>query len=289
MKHAYLIIAHNRPELLKNLVEMIDDERNDIFIHIDKKSNIKDFANIKSLKSELIFTKERINVVWADYSQIESELVLFREASSYGHYQYYHLLSGIDIPIKNQDTIHQFFDVNAGKEFVGYMTGKENDLLLSRRADLYHICTQQGRTRVGVMLSQLRRAFCVLQRMVGFKRKHDITLKIGPNWVSITDDFCRWIIEKSDSQVMRNFKYTSCGDELFVQSLLWNSPFKEAIYQKGENSFEGCMRLIDWTRGNPYIFQIADIDEIMASNRMFCRKVTDINLAKEIRKRIENQ
>ena len=29
-KHAYLIIAHNQPELLKKLVELLDDERNDI-------------------------------------------------------------------------------------------------------------------------------------------------------------------------------------------------------------------------------------------------------------------
>ena len=46
--------------------------------------------------------------------------------------------------------------------------------------------------------------------------------------------------------------------------------------------------IIDWTRGRPYAFQMHDIDEIMSSDRLFCRKVTDLNLAKEIRKRIEN-
>lgn len=37
MKHAYLIIAHHEFEILKKLVQAIDDERNDIYIHFDKK------------------------------------------------------------------------------------------------------------------------------------------------------------------------------------------------------------------------------------------------------------
>ena len=39
MKHAYLIIAHNEFELLKLLIDRIDDARNDIYIHIDQKTN----------------------------------------------------------------------------------------------------------------------------------------------------------------------------------------------------------------------------------------------------------
>ena len=40
MKHAFLIMAHNNLEILQTLVSMLDDERNDIFLHIDLKSNM---------------------------------------------------------------------------------------------------------------------------------------------------------------------------------------------------------------------------------------------------------
>ena len=36
-RHAYLIMAHNEWELLNTLLSLIDDPRNDIFLHIDKK------------------------------------------------------------------------------------------------------------------------------------------------------------------------------------------------------------------------------------------------------------
>lgn len=35
--HAYLIIAHNEFEVLTKLIGLLDDNRNDIYVHIDKK------------------------------------------------------------------------------------------------------------------------------------------------------------------------------------------------------------------------------------------------------------
>ena len=37
MKHAYLIIAHHEFEVLEKLVQSLDDVRNDIYIHFDRK------------------------------------------------------------------------------------------------------------------------------------------------------------------------------------------------------------------------------------------------------------
>ena len=37
MKHAFLIMAHGSLPLLRVLLSMLDDERNDIFLHIDRK------------------------------------------------------------------------------------------------------------------------------------------------------------------------------------------------------------------------------------------------------------
>lgn len=39
--HAYLIIAHNEFEVLQKLVGALDDPRNDIYIHFDKKVSVR--------------------------------------------------------------------------------------------------------------------------------------------------------------------------------------------------------------------------------------------------------
>lgn len=53
-KHAYLIIAHNEFELLKLLVSQIDDVRNDIYIHIDKKVRKNKYKKVKEEINNLI-------------------------------------------------------------------------------------------------------------------------------------------------------------------------------------------------------------------------------------------
>lgn len=65
-KHAYLILAHNHFELLKNLLIALDDKRNDIYLHIDKK--VVDFPE-KSLKdtlknAKIYILKKRYNITW---------------------------------------------------------------------------------------------------------------------------------------------------------------------------------------------------------------------------------
>ena len=44
MQHAYCIIAHSYPQQLWHLIGLLDDDRNDIYIHIDQKVDIQLFT-----------------------------------------------------------------------------------------------------------------------------------------------------------------------------------------------------------------------------------------------------
>ena len=44
MQHAYCIIAHPYPQQLWHLIGLLDDDRNDIYIHIDQKIDIQLFT-----------------------------------------------------------------------------------------------------------------------------------------------------------------------------------------------------------------------------------------------------
>ena len=77
MKHAYLIMAHNNYDFLKQLIYQIDDVDNKIFIHIDKKSKItdeekKDIASVCKF-SEIQLTP-RTRVAWGGDSQVLCEM-----------------------------------------------------------------------------------------------------------------------------------------------------------------------------------------------------------------------
>lgn len=87
----------------------MDYELNDIYIHIDAKVPAKAIPDIICSKSNLYMLEHRISVAWGDISVVEAEYLLFEIAYNNSHYGYYHLLSGVDLPLKSKEYIYSFF------------------------------------------------------------------------------------------------------------------------------------------------------------------------------------
>lgn len=90
-------------------MQLIDDERNDIYIHADRNAIGLDVSEIKSYvkKSKIYFIK-RYKIYWGTNSITKAEIKLLKTAIKMGGYSYYHFLSGADLPIKTQNQIHNF-------------------------------------------------------------------------------------------------------------------------------------------------------------------------------------
>lgn len=99
--HAYLIIAHDQFDLLESLLKCIDDERNDIYIHIDSHSKL-DISRIQSvLQNSRVEFVPRIHIRWGGFDMVRCEYELLEAAFESRHeYDYVHLLSGADLPLK---------------------------------------------------------------------------------------------------------------------------------------------------------------------------------------------
>ena len=285
-RHAYCIICHNQPRLLQLLIRLIDDERNDIFLMIDKKADKSLFREVTVSKSQL-YVLPPMKIWWGEDSQIEAEMRLFEKASQTAPYSYYHLLSGADLPLKPQDEIHAFFQQHQGKEFVEFWKQPDTYNIIRKRLrkHFFHNYNQIAHRTWGQNLERmLQRNLLSINKRIGFQPHISKLpeLKMGPNWVSVTHDFVLYLMSQRDF-IKKTFRHTYCADELFLQSIIWNSPFKKNIYKfeeytghTGENDVFGCnMRLIDWTRGNPYTFTHEDIDELRRSDKFFVRKIDE--------------
>ncbi|WP_300729979.1 beta-1,6-N-acetylglucosaminyltransferase [uncultured Bacteroides sp.] len=291
-KHAYLIIAHNEPEVLGTLLALLDDGRNDVFLYIDKHSKAlrEEFGRFRMRQAGLYLLPDPIAVYWGDLSLVKVEFMLFEYARKQGSYAYYHLLSGVDLPIKSQDYIHDFFLKNQGKEFVGFWLDDAHHRDLMRKVLRYYLFTQYlkgGSPLVHGLCAVTRNFFLAVQKIIKYKRKHIYpAFQKGFQWLSITQDFCDYLLENKDS-VLKTYRFTLCPDEIFVQTLLWNSPFKKNIYSLDETK-EGSMRMIDWGRGNPYVWQEGDVDELLSSPYLFARKFSgrSIGAVEALKKRL---
>lgn len=277
-KHAYLIMAHNNFSLLQKKLMLLDDERNDIFIHIDKNTKDVDFAYImKKVRYSQVFFIPRMKIKWGGYSIAQCTINLLKAAMKEGSYQYYHLLSGADLPIKTQDEIHEFFQREDGKEFVSFdqIQPREQDI---RRVKRYYFFQD----RYGREYKRGKYFFLYLIDMISLKvqdffkvdrfKGQQIELQKGPEWFSITHQLAKLVVEREE-WIRKQFIHTRCCDEVFIQTVVNNSERKAYLYQNGlTREVPACLRKIDWGRGKPYTWTVKEYEELINSKCLFARK-----------------
>lgn len=279
-KHAYLIMAHNNFYILEKLLLLLDDERNDIYLHIDKKVKNFEFEKFKKLckKSNIYFTHKRINVIWGHHSQVMTEMLLF-EMTSKNNYSFYHLISGADLPLKTQDYIHKFFKENPEIELVEYQQRELNKWELER-IKYYNL---YKKNRKFSFINVINKYFISLQIKFNVDRSKNVEVYKGSNWISISNECIKYILTQK-KRIKKMVTLSNCADEIFLQIILKNTGFYEKTRKYGFNN----LRFIDWERGkndSPYIFKNEDYDNLMKSNNLFARKFDD-KVDKEVIDRI---
>ncbi len=276
MKHAYLILAHNQFEVLNLLVQALDDERNDIYIHFDKK--VKSLPQLNTKFAGLFYLEQRFDIHWGHISMIRAEFALLDKALSNGKYAYLHLLSGVDLPLKKQDYIHKFFTDNQGKEFVGYYNGGSDTSSLEHKVQRRHIFSDsfKGSGIIYQAKRIVRFLFLRLQILGGLKRNEGIEFKKGGQWFSITDNFAHYVL-KHKKEVEHIYTDSFCCDEIVIQTLLWHSPFAKNIYDR-HNEARGSMRHIGWKNNQLLDFTAADLEDLQKSEALFARKFNNSDL-----------
>lgn len=264
-KHAYCIMAYNNWDQLQRLLSVLDDKRNDIFLHIDKKT-LEDFRKYNLgggilLRNSKLYYADAVDVRWSHVSLCDAEISLFRSViRSSQEYNRIHLISGADIPLESQDNIHGFFQ-NRDEEFIDVSYQSR----FIRRLKYYHFFVKNRRHHPS--LDFLRRVCLVLQ-MPFIDRLRNAPLKFvyGSEWCSLTMDAVREIVSKYDTYRYM-FEFTTCPDEHYKQMILSANPrFKFAK--------EGNLRYVDFFSGkpSPKTLTIEDYDAIMQSHCVFARK-----------------
>lgn len=282
-----MIMAHANWEGLRRLVGALDHPDIDIYLHINSRSTSWDesFMDGATAMSKIYFAP-RIAVGYCNYTQVEAQMSLLRTALPQ-EYEYYHLISGADLPLHNPDELLEFFEKNTGKEFVGIAGVYDTERAKRRFYFSNAIRSSSGLKRK--ILARTAKMLLAAQKILhidhtrGFKGE----IKKGADWWSITHSAATYVVEH-EAEFKRYFKYTYCPSELLMQTLLYNSPFRNSINCADDgDEHHSALREIDWLRGQPYVWRTGDFEYLVKSPCMFARKF-DANVDSEIITKIIN-
>ncbi len=279
MKIAYLIAAYTDPKQLHRLVEALYNDRNEFYIHIDKKSDITPFFEILGDRECVHFIK-RIKDFWGGYSHLHV-LDLLLENTVYKDYDRLVYISGLDYPIWSNDKMEQFYQENPRKQLLcGYNVTKSKVPLARTKIDRYACWDVYIKNEK--LFNKTRK---ILNNILGhiphpasfFVKGQEWDVFWGSDWWSLTADCAKYIYETyhQNPEIKKFFKYTFSPNELWVQTIAANSKYREEMdftvnYSFNEVTVLEYLEYKDKIR----VWKEEDFDDILKSGKMFIRKVT---------------
>lgn len=270
-KHAYMIVAYDNQHQLEQLLSLLDHQRNDIYLQIDSKGSLD--TKKLAMSQSTLFVLPPFKIYWGGYSFIQAIVDLLREAGKRG-YHYYHLLSGSDLPLVSQASIHEYLE-NSDTEFVDF--APEYFSFAHFKAAFYHVLVETSFYRRFLFIRAIGNLLAKIQAIIGIdrSRKQKIIYYHGSTWFSITHRCAEYVIEH-ESWIKRHFRHGLACDEVFLQTLLMTSPFSAKICSH-DQKMKRNLRYIDWKRrdkNSPYTFRFSDFEELREASgqAFFARK-----------------
>lgn len=214
--------VHNNPQLQKRAIDVLSSEGSAFFIHVDAKSDIRQFSGICG--ERVTFVEPRIPVYWGEFSQVRATMALIRQAlNSAEIYDYLVLLQGSDYPLRGSRHIRAFFEDNRGLEFVsmvempapGFPLAKINGLRYPSKKPLRYLAAR-ALGQLGLARRDYRKYLLGLQPYAG-----------DACW-ALSREACRYLMEfaAKNPHVEQYFQNTFSSDEMFFHTVLGNSPFR---------------------------------------------------------------
>lgn len=268
MNHAFLILAHDSPELLQRIVDKLESPNHYIFIHLDKKS--KD-SHVRLGKNGCYISDEkRIKVYHGGFSMILAEIALLKEAFHYDvNIDYFHLISGHDYPcVSNKEFDLYFESAPQGRSYMHYDTDEQHvkwKIKIDRRINRWHV--------VDFHCGKIIRLWARTIFTWFVPRKFDGELFAGWQWFSWHRSLVEWILSylEEHPKYLTRFHYTTCCDEVLFHTLLY--PHLDELNIEKNNA----LRYIDWTpkrktKSLPLVLDERDYISIRDSEALFGRK-----------------
>lgn len=274
MKLAYIISAYKNPEQLVRLVRTLNASSTSFWVHVDKRTDDSIFRQMASGLSDVdnacFLPRHRCS--WGGFGHVAATLEGINAiVSAEVHVDYVILATGQDYPIKANIQIGEFLKDHAGAAFLEHFP-------------LPHDAWQNGgidriRSWHFRVLRRHVRMPPLAARPFGRRFPPGFAPYGGSSYWCLPRECIAYIhqVTSENRALVRFFKHVDVPDEIFFQTLLLNSIYRNSMVNDNLNH-------IDWkdpSAGSPAVLTKADFAALAQSPKLFARKF-DVHVDAEI-------
>jgi hypothetical protein len=262
---AYIISAYKLPDQLTRLVRRLDTKTASFFVHVDRKTDDATYRRMVKPLSGLdnVHFLERHHCHYGGFGHVEATIKgireLFRRGVPFDHVL---LLTGQDYPIASNRRIGGFLGEHEGLSFMSHFPLPSDEWQGGGmdRIGSWHVRLGSLYVRVPGMSGPLGRRFPAGLRPFGGSAYWCLS--------RACTEYVHGFLQNARSYV-RFFRFVNVPDEIFFQTILLNSPLRDAIVNDD-------LRYLEWRHpevaGGPAVLHRSDFESIMGSGKLFARK-----------------
>lgn len=261
MRVAYLITAYNDIKLLNTLINILTSEKKMVFIHFDVKYKA-DIEHI-ALNEYSVIIDNCIPIQWGGHGLSEAVIRLIEAAQSTGSFDYFHCISGSDLPVRPIAEFEAYLEKIFPK-----------NILAAKPIDLNNF--QQKKRLFSKYVINKRRFLNVIMQKIYFfigtyiwRRKilPGVKFYFGNNWITVNNETAILLTKKwRDPIINKFFRETFCPDEIFFPTYTY-------AFNNGDSAHYDEIRFVVWNgQPRPKELTIEDLPAIRDSRRYFARK-----------------
>ncbi|MBU3016148.1 beta-1,6-N-acetylglucosaminyltransferase [Paraglaciecola agarilytica] len=282
MKLVFLVQCHQLSNaLLYTVLKLQRTPEVKVFLHVDLKSDISQFNELFGFDN-VIFISDRVDVTWGGFSQIRVALNLMNEIR-FSDYDYVSFISGDDVFYQSVNNFQSFLKLHNGMEFIGFERASDGSFPDYSQRVKYKFPSFFLKKRPNLFNRLIKKIYLETLPVNSWARKKDLSIDKyykGSNWFTITKELSSYILKLAevDNSLLATFQNSYCADELFFQSIVMNSDFKNSIYGLRTDQWDDnimSLRVIDWQTGPefPKVFSLSDISRKLPNDCFFLRKI----------------
>lgn len=285
MKIAYCVMAHTDLPHIARLARRLVRSGADVYLHIDSHTDAtplqRELAELLA-ERRVVLVPTRVHSGWGSWELVAAEITVLRCALAHDTYDRLCLMHGLDYPLRSDAELRCFFEAQPEVEFIrGCNCSRSDDPYFAQKVRCYWLLGARSRLLRKLSNGINRYLHPYVRSGVIHTEGKVLEVYYGSALWGLTGDCARYVLDWYDQHPAFNrwFRNAYAPDELYFQTVIFNSPFRSHTMAGGPEPEK--RRLVNWRALHYFeygrqmkVFTQADLPMLRQQESLFIRKVT---------------